>query len=92
MNNTWAMEHSTDAKFELLLSLNAHNSANKVDLLILAETFCNSWRPNSFYQVHGYDLFRKKYSYLLKREMVLLGDFNVDFQNANQVTKHHYAY
>ena len=27
-------------------------------------------------------------SYLLNKEMVLLGDFNVDFQNANQASKH----
>ena len=57
----WNIEHLTDAKFEQLsLSLNAHkDSANKVDVLILTETFCNSKRPDSFYQVHGYDLFRK---------------------------------
>ena len=56
----WNIQHLTDAKFEQLsLSLNAHkDSANKVDVLILTETFCSSKRPDSFYQVHGYDLFR----------------------------------
>ena len=158
----WNIQHLTDAKFEQLsLSLNAHkDSANKVDVLILTETFCNSKRPDSFYQVHGYDLFRKdrvgkqgggimiyvivndklhaksrpdlmtaeievlwlevypfnskrslliagvyrppsstsdadasiakniEKAYLLNKEMVLLGDFNVDFLNANQASKH----
>ena len=143
----------------LSLSLNAHkDSANKVYVLILTETFCNSKRPDSFYQVHGYDLFRKdsvrkqgggimiyvnekrhaksrpdlmtaeievlwlevypfnskrslliagvyrppsstsdagasipkniEKAYLLNKEMVLLGDFNVDFLNTNQTSKH----
>ena len=46
----WNIQHLTDAKFEQLsLSLNAHkDSANKVDVLILTETFCNSKRPDSF--------------------------------------------
>ena len=156
----WNIQHLTETKFEQLsLSLNAHkDSGNKVDLLILTETFCNSKRPDSFYQVHGYDLFRKdrvrkkgggiityvnnklhaitrpdlmtteiemlwieicpfkskrsmliagvyrppsstsqddaniakniEKAYLLNKEMVLLGDFNIDFLNANQANKH----
>ena len=57
----WNIQHLTNPKFEQLsLSLNAHNnSANKVDVLILTDTFCNSKRLDSFYQVHGYNLFRK---------------------------------
>lgn len=57
----WNIQHLTEVKFKhLSLSLNAHNnSANKVDVLILTETFCNNKRPDSFYQVNGSDLFRK---------------------------------
>ena len=58
----WNIQHQTETKFEQLsLSINAHkDSGNKVDLLILTEPFCNSKRPDSFYQIHGYDLFRKE--------------------------------
>ena len=61
MIGQWNIQQLTGAKFEQLsLSLRAHkDSVNKVDVLILTETSCSSKRSDSFYQVHGYDLFQK---------------------------------
>lgn len=57
----WNIQHLTDSKFEQIsLLLNFHkDSTNKVKVLVLTETFCNSKRPDFFYQISGYVLFRK---------------------------------
>ena len=57
----WNVQHLTDVKFEQLShSFNASkDSTSKVDILILTETFCNDKRPDSYYQIQDYYLFRK---------------------------------
>ena len=56
----WNIQQPSDPKFEqLLASLNTTDITNKVDTFILTETFCNDKRSDSFYQIQGYDLFRK---------------------------------
>ena len=56
----WNIQQLTYPKFEQLsASLNTTDITNKVDIFILTETFCNDKRPDSFYQIQEYDLFRK---------------------------------
>ena len=57
----WNIQHLTESKFEeISLSLHSHkHSKNKIDVLILTETFCSSKVPDSFYKIEGYDLYRK---------------------------------
>ena len=57
----WNVQHLTESKFEeISLSLRSHQQApNKVDVLILTETFCTSKIPDSFYKIEGYELYRK---------------------------------
>ena len=56
----WNIQQLSDPKFEQLsASLNTTDIANRVDIFILTETFCNDKGPDSFYQIQWYDLFRK---------------------------------
>lgn len=56
----WNIQRLTDMKFEQILqSLTIDNNAsNKLDILILTETFGTYKVPDSFYQIPGYDLER----------------------------------
>ena len=57
----WNIQGLTDAKFdEISTSLvTNNNSTNKLDVLILTETFCSSKLQNSFFSIPGYTLYRK---------------------------------
>ena len=56
----WNIQRLTDMKFEQILqSLTTDNNTyNKLDILILTETFGTDKVPDSFYQIPGYDLER----------------------------------
>ena len=56
MIGQWNVQHLTDVKFEQLShSFNASkDSTSKVDILILAETFCNDKRPDLYYQIQDF--------------------------------------
>lgn len=57
----WNIQRLTDEKFdEIFQSLTSKsNYENKLDILILTESFCSDTIPSSYYQIPGYNLHRK---------------------------------
>ena len=54
----WNTQHLTDSKFEEIKSMLLKDFKD-LDILFLTETFCSSKIPDSFYNIPGYELFRK---------------------------------
>ena len=57
----WNVQRLTDSKLEEIRSLLTRpgNEHDRVDILILSETFCTQKVPDSFYNTDGYQLHRK---------------------------------
>ena len=57
----WNVQHLTDSNLEEIRTMltQPSNERNRLDILILSETFCSKKVPDSFYSTHGYHLYRK---------------------------------
>ena len=57
----WNVQRLTDSKLEEIRSLLTRpgNEHDRLDILILSETFCTQKVPDSFYNTDGYQLHRK---------------------------------
>ena len=58
----WNIKRFTDAKFEeisLAINMSDKRPEQRLDILILNETFCTSKVPDKYYGIAGYNLHRK---------------------------------
>ena len=58
----WNIQRLTDTKFEeisLALNTSEQSPEQKLDIFILTETFCTSKVPDKYYDIKGYNLYKK---------------------------------